>query len=64
MNRKELIDEYREIAAYSSGMIVLNDGHGKNVAKPSMRNKPDYGIPKADEQKNYAPGEMGKKFHV
>jgi len=57
---KRFISIYSNEAYKNSSLIALNDSHNSN--NTTIEKNPDFGIPKARKQKNYAPGEIGKKF--
>jgi len=62
-NQEKLwISHYLETAMHDSSLCVLNATESKSIKNECIAPKPSYGVPKANKQKNYAPGEIGKKL--
>ncbi|MFA6263479.1 MAG: hypothetical protein WCW33_03135 [Candidatus Babeliales bacterium] len=60
---QRFINVYREEAYRNQNLIVLNDSHnGVNNTEQNKPPKNDFGIPRANKQKNYKPSEIGNKF--
>ncbi|MBX9831101.1 GIY-YIG nuclease family protein [Candidatus Babeliales bacterium] len=61
---KRMIKRLRVQEKHNPFFVILNDTD-KNTAEESNKNDiPNYGIPRSCKQKNYTPGEIGKKFAI